>query len=58
MSFPVLQKRDEDETEFGIEGRGTYFATQPTRLTFRVGHVLGFVHYVRVSCVTVLRNFL
>jgi len=56
MSFPVLQKRDTGDPEFSIEASGIYFATQPARLTFRVGHVLGFVHYVRVSCVTVLRN--
>ena len=51
MSFPVLQKRDRGQTEFSIEVCGIYFATQTARLTFRTGHVLGFVHCVRMSCV-------
>jgi hypothetical protein len=52
MSFPVQQKRDKSQTEFSIEVCGIYFATQTARLTFRDGHVLGFVHYVGVRCVT------
>jgi len=35
-----------------IEACGICFATQTTRLTFRVGHVLGFVYNVTVRCVT------
>lgn len=52
MSFPVLQKRYKGQKEFSIEVCGIYFATQTARLTFMFGHVLGFVHYVRVRGVT------